>query len=252
MSTIFNVVTKIVKFIVARALNHRQFRDLISELDSDCGDLKLHNNVRWLSRGAVLQRFCECLPTIRAFLVEKDAAYKELDDTVWLCKLYFLADVTQHLNSLNVLLQGKGQLVSSLFEEVRVFQTKLSHFKKDIDNGKFTYFKTLKAYLQQNVDVLVPSECMLEVIQSLKGNFEQRFGSLTQHRAAFQFTTDPLTIESQEDISEALRWLCGDSFDEELLDLRERDLWKAKFFNLAKDLEHIYREKDRLSVAKQW
>ena len=155
------------------------------------------------------------------FLAEKDSAYTEVDDTVRLCKLYFFADVTQHLNSLNLRLQGKGQIVSSLFEEVRVFQTKLTHFRKDVDNGKFNYLKTLKVYLQQNYDVSVPTECMLEVIQSLHCNFEQRFGSLTQHRVAFQFTTNPLNIESQEDISEALRWLCGDSFDEELLNLRE-------------------------------
>ena len=93
---------------------------------------------------------------------------------------------------------------------------------------------------------------MLEVIQSLHCNFEQRFGSLTQHRAEFQFTTNPLNIESQEDISEELRWLCGDSFDEELLNLKERELWNVKFSNLAKDLEHIYREKDCLSATKQW
>ena len=118
------------------------------------------------------------------FLAEKDSANSEPDDTVWLCKLCFFADVTQHLNSLNPSLQCTGQISSFLFEEARVFQTKLTHSER-YGNGKFTSFKTLKAYLQQKDDVLVPTECMLEAIKSLHCNFDQRFGSLTQHRVAF-------------------------------------------------------------------
>jgi hypothetical protein len=40
------------------------------------------------------------------FLDEKEKHFPELNDDTWLCKLLFLADITKHLNDLNVCLQG--------------------------------------------------------------------------------------------------------------------------------------------------
>ena len=130
MPEVFQVVTKIVKFIVARALHHRQFQALLEEVGSERGDLLLHNSVRWLSRGAVLKRFCLCINAIREFLAEKNAPFPQLKDASWLCSLYFLTDLTEHLNSLNRRLQGKGQLIGDLCEELRVFPRKAVPFEK--------------------------------------------------------------------------------------------------------------------------
>ncbi|GAA6102118.1 general transcription factor II-I repeat domain-containing protein 2A-like [Tachysurus ichikawai] len=48
-------VMEIVNYIRTHALNHRQFKNLIAELDQDLpGDLLLHCTVRWLSKGQVL------------------------------------------------------------------------------------------------------------------------------------------------------------------------------------------------------
>ncbi|KAL6469831.1 hypothetical protein MHYP_G00209500 [Metynnis hypsauchen] len=45
-------VLEIVNFIRTHALHHRQFRNLIADLDENLpSDLPLHCNVRWLSRG---------------------------------------------------------------------------------------------------------------------------------------------------------------------------------------------------------
>jgi len=44
-------VVRGVKFIVSRALNHKQFRQFIEEYDTEYGDLLMHSEVRWLSRG---------------------------------------------------------------------------------------------------------------------------------------------------------------------------------------------------------
>lgn len=49
-----SLVIRVVNFIVARALNHRQFKALSDEVGNNYPGLLLHNNVRWLSRGKVL------------------------------------------------------------------------------------------------------------------------------------------------------------------------------------------------------
>ena len=75
-----NIVTKLINLISARALNKRKFQQLLSDLDSMHCCLLMHNNVRWLSRRKVLQRFVECLDEIILFLtIEKILEkYKEL------------------------------------------------------------------------------------------------------------------------------------------------------------------------------
>ena len=49
-------VTAIVNIIRAKALNHRQFVVFLEEIDTEYGDLILYSEVRWLSRGKVLDR----------------------------------------------------------------------------------------------------------------------------------------------------------------------------------------------------
>ena len=51
-------VVKTVNFIRSRALNHRQFQQLLQEMDSEY-DLLFFSEVRWLSRGATLEPFCQ-------------------------------------------------------------------------------------------------------------------------------------------------------------------------------------------------
>ncbi|KAJ4934777.1 hypothetical protein JOQ06_007559, partial [Pogonophryne albipinna] len=79
------------------------------ELDSVYGDLILHADVRWLSRGKVLQRFLDLLPEIISFLKSRNEEYEQLSDDTWLLDLGFLTDLTAKLNDLNRELQGKDR-----------------------------------------------------------------------------------------------------------------------------------------------
>ena len=77
------VVVKIVNFIRALALNHRQFRALLDEVDAQFADLIFHCDMRWLSRGKVLDRFLALLPEIKQFLTKKQQNFPELSDPGW-------------------------------------------------------------------------------------------------------------------------------------------------------------------------
>ena len=63
-----DVVISVVNFIVARALNDRQFKTLLDEVGNNYPGLLLHSNVRWLSRGKVFSRFAACLSANGHFL----------------------------------------------------------------------------------------------------------------------------------------------------------------------------------------
>ena len=60
MDHVMNAVVKTVNEIRAKGLKHRQFRAFLEELDGEYKDLLYHCEVRWLSRGKVLERFFVC------------------------------------------------------------------------------------------------------------------------------------------------------------------------------------------------
>uniref|UniRef100_A0A3P9NQ97 DUF4371 domain-containing protein n=1 Tax=Poecilia reticulata TaxID=8081 RepID=A0A3P9NQ97_POERE len=99
LGDVMNTVIKTVNIIRAKGLYHREFQAFLSD--------PAHSDVRWLSRGSVLQRFYLLRSEIDRFLKEKDRPLHELSDPLWLADLAFLVDLTHHLNTLNKNLQGK-------------------------------------------------------------------------------------------------------------------------------------------------
>ena len=74
------VVVETVNFIRARALNHRQFKQLLEELDANYKDVLYFSQVRWLSRGKTLRRVWLLKEEIGAFLSDKQREIKEFSD----------------------------------------------------------------------------------------------------------------------------------------------------------------------------
>jgi hypothetical protein len=66
-----DTVTKVVNFIRANSLNHRQFVSLLEETESGHVDLPYHINVTWLSLGKVLKRVWDLRSEIAEFLQMK-------------------------------------------------------------------------------------------------------------------------------------------------------------------------------------
>ena len=92
---IMTPVVKIIDYIRAKAKQHRSFKLFLEELSSEYGDLLLHTDIIWLSRGKVLRRFLALLTEIKAFMGERNEDTTLLSDTEWLLDLAFLADVTE-------------------------------------------------------------------------------------------------------------------------------------------------------------
>ena len=108
-----NVVVHTVNFIRARGLNHRQSDCFLNDNDIPAG-IPYHTEVRWLSRGVVLKRFFELRDEIGLFMEKKGSPVEELKCLKWLLDLAFMVDITQHLNNLNKMLQGRKKSLRSI------------------------------------------------------------------------------------------------------------------------------------------
>ncbi len=188
-------VVHVVNYIVSRALNHRQFRQLIQDYDTEYSDLVLHSEVRWLSRGKVLERFLSLLPEINTFLDSKGKHQPELKDPHWIIQLALLTDITCHLNSLNLQLQGRDKLPSDMMRAVRAFQNKITGLW--IPDRELIHFPKLRATttsdpsLQQHFSYTG----FVEVLEELKGEFESRFSDVTEHKDIFNFIENPFHVD---------------------------------------------------------
>ncbi|CAH1953705.1 unnamed protein product [Acanthoscelides obtectus] len=72
------LVVKIVNKIRAQALQRRLFKTLADEIDCQYGELLLHSEVRWLSRGRVLKPSGERQGTSKNDLLYKSVHQKDL------------------------------------------------------------------------------------------------------------------------------------------------------------------------------
>ena len=92
---VMSTVVKIINFILARGLNHRQIKSLLKEMNAQHQHVVYFCEVTWLSRGAMLQRFYDLRNKILTFLKQKNASFgiNELGDPVWLTDFAFLTDL---------------------------------------------------------------------------------------------------------------------------------------------------------------
>lgn len=222
-------VLKCVNKIRARALNRREFREFCEMLDMEYGDLALHSEVRWLSRGQVLNRFWKLKSAVHDFLEEKSELSEEralLSDSNWLFDLAFLTDVTIHLNALNLKLQGKGKLFPSLVNDINAFKMKLKLFVSQLENDDLSHFPHLKEQ----------SECApdndnltkyTEKIKLLQESFESRFHDFAKEECCILAFTNPFSLSEQNIMK------LPSKIQMELIDLKTNSSLKAKFHELS-------------------
>ena len=71
MKHIMGNIVGTVNFIRARGLNHRQFREFLSGLEAEQGDVIYFSQVCWLSRATTLARVWSLKHEIKCFMADK-------------------------------------------------------------------------------------------------------------------------------------------------------------------------------------
>lgn len=174
LAEVMNVVVKTVNFIRSSSLRHRQFKNFLAEIDSAYPDVPYHCEVRWLSRGKVLQRFFELREVIDIFMTEQRHPVSELSNNLFVWKLAFIVDITTHINFLNLKLQGEQSLVCDLYWHIQAFRKKLVLFENHLGSMNFDHFETCKTFSAQTTAIF-PKDFVLGIMSKLRQEFEDRF-----------------------------------------------------------------------------
>ncbi|KAK7888727.1 hypothetical protein WMY93_024287 [Mugilogobius chulae] len=199
MEHVMNTVTQTVNFIRARGLNHRQFQSFLEEIQSEYNDVPYHTEVRWLSRGKVLERFFYLLDDICQFLETKEKDTARLRDVKWRCELAFLCDVTNHLSALNLQLQGRGRTVTDMYDSVRAFKVKLNLWETQLQQKNHAHFPACQNMMTRTTAASqFPTKHFVEKLSTLRAEFTRRFTDFERQKFNFEMFSNPFSIDPEK------------------------------------------------------
>lgn len=221
MDIVLEPVIATVNFIRSNGLNHRQFRKFLEEMGSEHNDLPYHTRIRWLSCGKVLSRFFELRNEIAIFLNEKKRPLSVLSCSLWLWKLAFFADLTKHINELNLRLQGENGLLSDMYTNIKSFRQKLLLFESQLKQNNFNHFKCCERF-RQETDAIFPFSFAIDIVSDLRSKFLNRFADLDNIANDIKMFQNPYDC-NVESITPDLQM--------ELIDLQSDDSLKEKYKN---------------------
>ena len=233
-------VVKIVNFIRASGLNHRQFIKLLEDCDSNHSGVPYHTAVRWLSVRKVLRRVWDLKTEILLFLEikGKDKEFPHLKQSEWLSDLAFAVDLFEHMNELNPKLQGKGTFAHEMYSIVKAFRVKLKLFSRQLSQNITTHFATLVTMAQP----MMPTDKYTNIISALDNEFGSRFADFQKLTDEFDILSSPFTadFEKAPDVVqlELIDLQCDstlkEKFQSESIDKFYASLNVSKFVNLRK------------------
>jgi hypothetical protein len=99
-----------------------------------------HCELRWLSRGKVLQRFFHLRDAISTCLDMKGRPEPKLQDPCWIADLAFLLDITNHLNTLNMGMQGENQYITDMSDKISAFKKMLELWEDKLSHEDTAHF----------------------------------------------------------------------------------------------------------------
>jgi len=177
-----------------------------------------------------LNRFVSLIDAIQIFLIEIKENFPQLDDKLWLLKLRFLTDITNHFNELNLRLQGNQHAILKLFEEWKSFGAKLQLFESDIQTSTFQYFPMTK-FIGNEIDNS-NLEMLINYVRNIKEDFSSRFDKLKSNSSMFSFIISPDRMDEKDIDLAYFKFLQIDKFSLEFIDFKSSNIWQEKFKEL--------------------
>lgn len=169
LKTVLDEAVKIVNFIKSHALNSRLFKSLCEEMGSLHISLLYHTEVRWLSRGKVLQRLFELRFEVHLFFQDNPFRLSStLHDSDWLQCLAYLSDIFQQINKVNLSLQISSMTIFRVSEKIESMMKKIEFWRSCILQGQTEVFETLHDFLKEN-ELQVSCDAKLQISEHLKG-----------------------------------------------------------------------------------
>ena len=195
LKEIVTEVTTIINFIKSHALIHREFNSFLEEIDPNLTGLLYYTDVRWLSKGQMSTRFFSRIPELIQFFERFGYSEKfpNLKNKDWILTLAFLVDICEHLNILNLSLQGKNILFPDAISKISAFKSKLAFYRAQLENYDYSHFVNFsKCEMPDNFRI----EFYLMIIDNIIDDFSERFDkeSMQLFHLASQFIRNPITF----------------------------------------------------------
>lgn len=208
-------VVRIVNYIKSNALRSRLFAALCEAMESEYKTLLYHTEVRWLSKGKVLNRFVFMKTEIISFMDTKEVSFPFLKNDIWWLRVTFLSDLFDKLNEINLSLQGAQENFITISGKLKAFKEKLDLWNSKINRSNFSSFPSVdlnlsKSQIKQEVS---------ETLQSLSESFVKYFPNLDP--SEMEWVVNPFSeceIRNLEDEEQ-----------ENLIDLRNDLVYKRMF-----------------------
>lgn len=243
IENIMSVIIKIINDIYSNALNKTKFEDLLNEIDSMMyNGLFICNDIRWLSRSKVLERFIECLDEIRLYFQNENKTheYQELFDIKWTSHLMFFTDFSLHLNEFINKLQDINITLITMFDLIKSFIAKLKIFHRDINTLKFKYFSNLKKFFAnfestENLNITK----FTNVIHMILNELSKRFAEFEKLEETVKFIIYPDILTLDKLNLNIFDWLDFENFEMQFIEFQSNTIWKEKFVELRKEIEKI-------------
>uniref|UniRef100_A0A3P9JYF1 Uncharacterized protein n=1 Tax=Oryzias latipes TaxID=8090 RepID=A0A3P9JYF1_ORYLA len=181
LHNVLNDSIKVINFIKSRPLNARLFCRLCENTGAEHTELLLHTEVPWLSRGRVLKHGS---PHATMF-----------ENTDWLAKLCYLADIFRKLSELNMSLQSKDTSILNLYDKVGGFLKKAEMWKRACDQEDFTCSPQLDVFLS-NEDVATAPVKLVIVghLANLISGFHSYFTDMDEKSLQLDWVRNPFLL----------------------------------------------------------
>lgn len=214
---------KIVNTIKSSALNTRVFEALCTDLSAEHKALLFHTEVRWLSKGNMLDRLYELKSEIEIFLMSqgKNEMYETFTAENFMFSLAYLADFFEAINTLN--LQGRNTNIMTASDSVQAFLEKIQLWKRRLNNQQpnFSSFRRLNELIvEERCDLTKWKDIITQHLDELYDEFKRYFPDISNESWQCKVARSPFTVDV--DI------LPGD-FQEEVIELKNDSNAKDQF-----------------------
>jgi len=175
MAKTMSEVIKVVNYVKSNSLRTRIFSSLCEAMDSDHKCLLYHTEVRWLSKGKVLDRVLSLRTEVVSFFaIHSTADFNFLQCELWWLEVMFLNDLFDKLNSLNLSLQGEKENMITINGKLKAFEEKLQLWRQKSRKCRFDFLPNVNGSPNRNQI----ARDIQETLKNLASSFSEYFPNL--------------------------------------------------------------------------
>ena len=194
---VLKLVTKTVNYIRGHAHNHRQFSQLLEDIDNQFTSLPFYTEVYWSSCHKELKRF---------YFRRRKAKTHKMKDESWQQDLAFAVDITAHISDLNLKLQGKGKLITELYDDIKCFINKLGLWRAQLAHDNLFHFVACKELKQTaSTDSEVSFAKYNSYLDWLSKEVHATFSDFSSLEHQFTLFSAPFTCDVTTTIAQNIR-----------------------------------------------